>query len=118
MLQVTSRNSLAKTRRRAKARGFRVLKDGCGCYSVIDTKIEPPRPRVGLDHVPLWVIEQVIATPRPEPPPWRKRMARPVEPTPIVGAVAPVVAEAPVHAQAHHSFLALVEALRTRGGAS
>ena len=44
MLQVTSRSSLAKTRRRAKARGFRVLNDGCGCYSVIDTKIEPPRP--------------------------------------------------------------------------
>jgi hypothetical protein len=63
MLQVTSRSSLAKTRRRAKARGFRVLNDGCGCYSVIDTKIEPPRPLVGLDHVPLWVIEQVIATP-------------------------------------------------------
>src|SRR5215471_10781375 len=88
MLQVTSRSSLAKTRRRAKARGFRVLNDGCGCYSVIDTKIEPPRPLVGLDHVPLWVIEQVITTPLPEPPPRRQRMApRPVEPTPTVDAV-------------------------------
>jgi hypothetical protein len=118
MLQVTSRSSLAKTRRRDKARGCRVLNDGCGCYSVIDTKIEPPRPLVGLDHVPLWVIEQVITTPLPEPPPRRQRTARPVEPTPIVEAVAPVVAEAPAHAQAHHSFLALVEALKARGGAS
>src|SRR6516225_11877562 len=106
MLQVTSRNSLAKTRRRAKARGFRVLRDGCGYYSVIDTKIEPPRPLVGLDHVPLWVIEQIISTPLPEPPPRRQRTARPVEPTPIVEAVAPVVAEAPAHAQAHHSVRA------------
>ena len=118
MLQVASRSSLAKTRRRAKVRGFRVLKDGCGFYSVIDTKVEPPRPLVGLDHVPLWVIEQVIITPLPEPPPRRKRMARPVEPTPSVEEVAPVVAEAPAHAQAHHSFLALVEALKARGGAS
>ena len=118
MLQVTSRNSLAKTRRRAKARGFRVLRDGCGCYSVIDTKIEPPRPLVGLDHVPLWVIEQIISTPLPEPPPRRQRTARPVEPTPIVEAVAPVVAEAPAHAQAHHSVRALIEALKARGGAS
>jgi hypothetical protein len=116
MLQVISRSSLAKTRRRAKARGFRVLKDGCGCYSVIDTKIEPPRPLVGLDHVPLWVIEQVIATPLPELPPRRQRTARPVEPTTV--STMPVVAETPAHAQAHHSFLSLVEALRTRGGAS
>ena len=118
MLQVTSRSSLAKTRRRAKARGFRVLNDGCGCYSVIDTKIEPPRPLVGLDHVPLWVVEQVILAPLPEPPPRRKRMARPVEPAPTVEAAAPVVAEAPAHARAHPSFLSLIEALRTRGGAS
>src|SRR5215831_11811941 len=117
MLQVTSRSSLAKTRRRDKARGCRVLNDGCGCYSVIDTKIEPPRPLVGLDHVPLWVIEQVIITPLPEPPPRRKRRARLVESTPVVEEVAPVVAKAPAHAQAHHS-LSLVEALRTRGGAS
>ena len=119
MLQVTSRSSLAKTRRRDKARGCRVLNDGCGCYSVIDTKIEPPRPLVGLDHVPLWVIEQVITTPLPEPPPRRpRRMARLAEPTPTVEEVAPVVAEAPAHAQAHHSFLTLVEALKARGGAS
>jgi hypothetical protein len=118
MLHVASRSSLAKTRRRAKARGFRVLKDGCGYYSVIDVKLEPPRPLVGLDHVPLWVIEQVISTPLPEPPPRRQRTAHPVEPTPIVEAVAPVVADTPAHAQTHHSFLARVEVLKARGGAS
>jgi len=118
MLQITSPNSLSKLRYRARKRGFRVLRDGCGCFSVISTQIEPPRPLIGLDHVPLWVIEQVITTPLPEPPPRRKQMARPVEPTPIVEEVAPVVAEVPAHAQAHHSFLSLVEAIRTRGGAS
>jgi hypothetical protein len=116
MLQITSPNSLSKLRYQARKRGFRVLRDGCGCFSVISTQIEPPRPLVGLDHVPLWVVEQVIATPLPEPPPRRQRTVRPV--TPIVEAVAPVVAEAPAHAQAHHSFLALVEALKARGGAS
>jgi hypothetical protein len=114
MLQMTSPNSLSKLRYQARKRGFRVLRDGCGCFSVISTQIEPPRPLVGLDHVPLWVVEQVILTPPPEPPPRRKRRAR----TPIVEAVAPVVAEAPAHTQAHHSFLALVEALKARGGAS
>jgi len=117
MLQVTSRSSLAKTRRRAKARGFRVLKDGCGCYSVIDVRVEPPRPLVGLDHVALWVVEQVLATPLPEPRPRRKRMACPLEPAPVE-TVAQVVAEAPACAEARQPFLALVEALQTKGGAS
>ena len=118
MLQITSPTSLSKIRYRARKRGFRVLRDGCGCFALIDTKVEPPRPLVGLDHVPLWTIEQVILTPLPEPPPRRKRMARPVEPTPTVQAVASVEAiPAPAHAQAHHSFLSLVEVLRTRGGA-
>ena len=116
MLQITSPNSLSKLRYQARKRGFRVLRDGCGCFSVISTQIEPPRPLVGLDHVPLWVVEQVIATPLPEPPPRRKRVARPLEPTPSIER--PVVAEAPAHAQAHHSFLALVEVLKARGGAS
>src|SRR5215472_15722920 len=117
MLQVTSRSSLAKTRRRDKARGCRVLNDGCGCYSVIDTKIEPPRPLVGLDRVPLWLVEQVILTPLPEPRPRRKRMARPLEPAPIVEAVAPAAAEALPCAEARQPFLALVEA-QAKGGAS
>jgi hypothetical protein len=117
MLQVSSPLSLVKIRYRARKRGFRVLQDGCGCFSLIDIKVEPPRPLVGLDHVPLWVIEQVITTPLPEPPPPRKRVACPSEPTPTVEAVAPAKVEAPAHAQAHHSFLSLVEALKAQGGA-
>jgi hypothetical protein len=118
MHHLTSPLSLVKIRYQAKKRGFRVLRDGCGCFSLIDTRVEPPRPLVGLDHVPLWVIEQVIATPLPEPPPRRKRTARPSESAPVIQAVASAEITAPAHAQAHHSFLSLVEALRTRGGAS
>jgi hypothetical protein len=66
----------------------------------------------------LWVIEQVILTPLPEPPPRRKRMARPSEPAPTVQMAVPVETAAPAHAQAHHSFLSLVETLRARGDAS
>jgi hypothetical protein len=119
MLQIASPTSLSKIRYRAKRRGLKVHADGTGNFTVICTRTEPPRPLVGLDHVPLWMIEQVLLTPLPEPPPRRKRMARPTEPTPTVQAVASVeAAPAPAHAQAHHSFLSLVEVLRTRGGAS
>jgi hypothetical protein len=102
MLQVTPKSRLAKLRRQAKKRGLRVLRDGCGNFTVISTQIEPPRPLRGLDHVPLWAVEQAISVPLPEPPP--KRMARPA-------AAAPT-------APAHHSFLTLVETLKTQGGAS
>jgi hypothetical protein len=120
MLQITSPISLSKLRYRAKKRGFRILRDGTGNFSVISTQIEPPRPLLGLDHVPLWVIEQIILTPLPEPPPRRQRMARPTEPAPVVQTVQAASAEPsiPAHAQAHHSFLSLVEALRTKGDAS
>jgi hypothetical protein len=112
MLQVTPKNRLAKLRRQAKRRGFRVLKDGTGAFSVIDTKIEPPRVLLGLDHVPLWAIEQAIFVPLPNPPPRRKRMAR-------LATVQDTQA-APVETcpQAAHSFLSLVEVLRTKGSAS
>ncbi|HKA54767.1 MAG TPA: hypothetical protein VKJ47_13995 [Candidatus Binatia bacterium] len=117
MLQVTSRKQLAKIRREAKKRGFRVLRDGTGNFSLINLKVEPPRPLLGVDHVPLWVIEQVIFAPLPEPPPRRRRMARlSGEAVPTVQATTPVEMGAPAHAQAHHSFLSLVEALRTKGG--
>jgi hypothetical protein len=112
MLQITPL-PISKIRYRAKKRGLRVLQDGCGCFSVISTQTEPPRPLLGLDHVPLWVVEQVILTPLPEPPPRRKRMARLAEPTSTQAAV-PVEIAPPAHGQAHHSFLSLVEALRTR----
>jgi len=118
MLQITARKQLAKVRRQAKKRGRRVVRDHCGNFTVVSTHTEPPRPLLGLDHAPLWAIEQAILAPLPEPPPRRKPMARLSEPTPTVQAVTPAGMEAPAHAQAHHSFLSLVETLRTRGGAS
>jgi hypothetical protein len=96
------RNALARIRRLAKKRGFCVLRDGTGNFSVISTQTEPPRPLLGLDHVPLWVIERVVLTPLPEPRPRRKRMLGPTPPT----------------AKADH-FLAPVGALvEGQGGAS
>jgi hypothetical protein len=100
MLQVTPDKRLAKLRRQAKKRGLRVLGDRCGNYTVVSAGIEPQRPLLGLDHVPLWTIEQAIFAPLPEPPPRRQRMPRPAP------------------AQADHSFLALVETLKAAGGAS
>ena len=121
MLHLTSPLPISKIRYRAKKRGLKVRADGTGNFTVISTQTEPPRPLAGLDHVPLWVIEQVILTPLPEPPPRRQRMAR-LAPTIAtadpIQAAAPVETAPPAHGQAHHSFLSLVEALRTRGGAS
>jgi hypothetical protein len=107
MLQVTPKNRLAKLRRHAKRRGFRILRDGTGAFSVIDTRIEPPRVLLGLDHAPLWAVEQAIFVPLPELPPRRKRMARLAEPTNT---------EAPT--EAGHPFRTLVETLKAAGGAS
>jgi hypothetical protein len=101
MLQVTPQNRLAKLRRQAKKRGLRVLRDRCGGFTVVSACTEPQRPLLGLDHVPLWTVEQALAAPLPEPPPRRKRMPRPVEPVPTP--------------QSGHSFLSLVEVLRTGG---
>jgi hypothetical protein len=120
MLQLSSQKQLSKIRRQAKKRGLRVVRDHCGNFTVIATQIEPPRPLLGLDHVPLWSVEQAIFTPLPEPPPRKKRVARLTEPSQKAvhhhhgdGEQA----KAPAHSQAGH-FLALVEALRTEGGAS
>ena len=113
MLQITSPLPLSKIRYRAKKRGLRIRADGTGNFTVIATQIEPPRPLVGLDHQPLWVIEQVVLTPLPEPRPPRKRVARLVEPASTVETVAPAGAPAP--AQADHAFHRLVEALKRAG---
>jgi hypothetical protein len=107
MLQITPPNRLAKIRRHAKRRGFRILRDGTGAFSVIDTRIEPPRVLLGLDHAPLWAIEQAILAPLPEPPPRRKRMVRLVEPP---NTAAPT--------EAGHPFRVLVDTLKAGGGAS
>jgi hypothetical protein len=108
MLQVTSQKRLAKLRRLAKKRGLRVVRDHCGGFSVISIMMEPPRPLLGLDHVPLWHAEQAILTPLPEPPPRRKR-ARPTE-------AAPVAQEA--QATPLRSFQVLAELIKAGGGAS
>jgi hypothetical protein len=113
MLQISSPLPLSKIRYRAKKRGLKIRADGTGNFAVISIQTEPPRPLVGLDHVPLWVIEQVISTPLPEPKPRRRRMARLAEPT-------PVVEEIPAPAQACHgqeAFRRLVDLLQARGGA-
>jgi hypothetical protein len=84
MLQITSpttpcKNSqsrlLARLRRMAKARGFRIRKDWSGVWSLVDARIEPPRALVGLFHVSLPKIEAALLTPLPPP---RVRKPKPV----------------------------------------
>jgi hypothetical protein len=112
------RPSLARIRRQAKRRGFRVLRDWAGGYSLVDAKIEPQRALLGLDHAPLWTIEQTLFTPLPEPPPRRKRAARPGVEETLRNSEQTAETSREPHAQAHHSFLALVEALKAQGGES
>ena len=111
--QNLDRNELDRIRRQARKRGFRVVQDRCGGYALLDIRLEPARPVLGCDHQQLWVIGQVLAVPLPERPPRRRRRARLVEP-------APVVEEAPAHAEACHGqepFRRLIELLQARGGA-
>ena len=111
--QNLDRNRLVRLRRHARKRGFRVVQDRCGGYSLINVKVAPPRPLLGCDHQQLWVFEQVVCAPLPEPRPRRKRMARLAEPV-------PVVEEAPASAQACHGqepFRRLIDLLQARGGA-
>jgi len=81
------RKTLAHIRYRAKKRGLRILRDGTGNFTVVSTQTEPPRPLLGLDHVPLWVIEQVILAPPPEPAPRHKRMVRTAKADPFLALV-------------------------------
>ena len=68
------RNHLARIRRQAKKRGFRILK--AGTYSMVDdARISPPRALAGLEHRPLAEIESAVATPLPPPRPPRQRSA-------------------------------------------
>ena len=54
------RRQLARIRRCARKSGFRVLRDWAGNYSLINTKITPPRALVGLVHVPLLELEGAL----------------------------------------------------------
>jgi hypothetical protein len=80
------RNHLARIRRQAKKRGFRVLKDWTGTFSLVDAKIEPPRALIGLVHVPLPKIETAVTTALP-PPKVRKSNGAP---RPIAAALAAI----------------------------
>jgi hypothetical protein len=59
-------HELARQRRIAKKRGFRIVRGYPG-WSLIDTKIEPPRPVVGFLHVALEKIAAALGTPLPPP---------------------------------------------------
>jgi hypothetical protein len=71
---------LNRLRRQARARGFRILKDWTGIYSLVDARIEPQRALDGLVHVPLAAIGVALMTPLPAPKPKRVRRATVVEP--------------------------------------
>jgi hypothetical protein len=71
---------LNRLRRHARARGFRILKDWTGIYSLVDARIAPQRALDGLTHVSLAAIGTALATPLPPPKPKPARRATPVEP--------------------------------------
>lgn len=52
-------------RRAAKRRGFRIVKDWTGTWSLVDIKIAPPRALFGLLDVSLAEIEVALSTPLP-----------------------------------------------------
>jgi hypothetical protein len=60
-------NLLMRLRRLARQRGFRILRDWQGTFSLVDTRIEPPRALGGLTHVPLAMIGEAVLTPLPPP---------------------------------------------------
>src|SRR5262245_1030587 len=73
-------NYLARLRRYARARGFRILKDWTGTFSLVDARIAPQRALDGLVHVPLATIGVALTTPLPAPKPKRPRRAASGEP--------------------------------------
>jgi hypothetical protein len=80
MLDITTipeknHNYLARLRRLARARGFRILKDWTGAFSLVDARIAPQRALDGLVHVPLAVIGVALITPLPTPKPKRAKPA-------------------------------------------
>jgi hypothetical protein len=75
---------LNRLRRYARVRGFRILVDWQGTYSLVDTRIAPPRALDGLTHVPLVTIGIALTTPLPPPRPKRTRSAG----APVAGPMA------------------------------
>jgi hypothetical protein len=71
---------LNRLRRYARARGFRILRDWTGTYSLVDARIAPQRALDGLVHVPLATIGIALSTPLPGPKPKRVRRTTIVEP--------------------------------------
>lgn len=69
---------LARLRRYARARGFRILHDWTGGYSLVDARIAPQRELSGLTHVSLTEIGIALTTPLPPPKPKRVRRAMPM----------------------------------------
>jgi hypothetical protein len=71
---------LNRLRRYARARGFRILRDWTGTYSLVDARIAPQRALDGLVHVPLAAIGVALTTPLPPLKPKRVKRATVVEP--------------------------------------
>ena len=72
---------LAWLRRWACERGFRVLRDRAGGWSLVDAKPAPPRALTGLEHVALSTIETALLTPLPPPRRNRRRLPPIIAPT-------------------------------------
>ena len=73
---------VARLRRVARRRGFRVLKDWTSTWSLVDTRIAPPRALIGLWQVGLDEIDEALSLPLPTPKPRirRPKQVRPTEP--------------------------------------
>jgi hypothetical protein len=106
------RTYLARLRREARQRGFRILKDWSGRWSLVDARIEPQRALFGLLHVSLQKIEIALATPLSARKPRRRRTIT----VPTTTATAPD--GTPDSTKADHPLLALVEILKTARGQS
>jgi hypothetical protein len=69
---------VARLRRVARRRGFRILKDWTSTWSLVDTRVEPPRALIGLWQVDLVEIDAALSTP-PPPPKLRRCKAKPID---------------------------------------
>ena len=92
-----AKRHLARLRRIAKRRGFKVLGDWSGFWSLVDTRIEPPQALLGLFQVSLNEIGVVLSTPLPPPktrkPKVKAETAQPPSPQIVDVESAPVKSE-------------------------